>query len=88
MEKMKIKSLEDSSEGFKLISKGKYPAICLLNHIRFHDTEPMVNMEIDWICKGGYSNLQRKKMVQRTINGLLRYIVRSERQRQRKEKST
>ncbi len=78
MEKMKIKAIGETSDGFKFISRGRYPAICLVNNLRFHETEPVVNLEIDWICKGGYTNLQRKKMVQRTINGLLRYIVRSE----------
>lgn len=75
MEKMRIEPMDKSEDGFILTSRGKYPAICILNHLRFHDTDPVVQMDIDWVSKGGYTNRQRKKMVARTINGLLRYML-------------
>lgn len=79
MEKMKI--VASSADGFTLSSRGQYPAIAVITDTKFHETEPLVSVCIDWVSKGSYTNGQRKKMVARTMVSLLRSIVASERRK-------
>lgn len=73
---------ENVKDGFLLISRDKtQPAICKISGLKFHDTEPLLQMSIDWINKGSYTNGQRKKLVTRTLVRALRRMVRYETRR-------
>jgi len=70
---------EKSDDGLMLISRDRYnPAICKITDLRFHDTEPLLQMAIDWINTGSYTNGQRKKLLTRTLVRALRRAVRHE----------
>lgn len=86
MEKMKI--AESDPNGFVLNSRGAYPAICIITGLHFHDTDPVCSLDIDWVCKGRYTNGQRKKLVARTIRSLLQAIVADERKKSHIHKGT
>lgn len=73
MERMRIEAIEN--DRFILISRGSYPAVCRIDNLQFSELHPVLLMGIDWICKGGYTNGQRKKMVARTMKYLLISIV-------------
>jgi len=78
---------EKSEDGLMLVSKDRrQPAICKITDLRFHDTEPLLHMAIDWINKGSYTNGQRKKLVTRTLVRALRRMVRYERNKRQHTK--
>ena len=72
MLKMKI---VPQGENLLLVRLGKAHCSCIIGNLKFHDIEPVVSMSIDWIDRGNVTNLQRKKMVKRTINSVLRLAV-------------
>jgi hypothetical protein len=78
---------EKSGDGFWLVSKDKIqPAICKITDLRFHDTDPLLHMVIDWVNVGSYTNGQRKKLVARTLVRTLRRAARHERNKRKHTK--
>lgn len=73
MEKLRVVDFKD--DWFILESKTDPKCRCKVSDIRLHDTKPTMNMEVEWISKGSYTNGQRKKMLARTVIGLLRSAV-------------
>lgn len=71
----KLQVIEKAGEGFLFRHTGKYPCSCIISNIEFEEHRPNVNMNIIWIEKGRYSNLQRKKMLRRSFTALLRKIT-------------
>lgn len=75
MKTMRFELLGTKDE-FLLVSKDKfYPALCKISNLRFHETKSVLQLNIDWINKGSYTNGQRKKLVARTIAKFLRNII-------------
>lgn len=73
MEKLRVVDFGDN--WFILESKKEPKCRCKVSNMRFHDTKSAVNMEVEWISKGNYTNGQRKKMLARTTVWLLRSAV-------------
>lgn len=53
----------------------KNPCRCGVSAVNFLGESPIVSMNVVWYSKGRYTNIQRKKMVSRTIISLIRMIV-------------
>lgn len=73
MRKLKLLGVDEGK--FMFSSNGTKPSICYIWDMHFPDVGNVMNLQIDWVVKGHYSNGQRKKMVKRTITSLLRKIV-------------
>lgn len=73
MEKLRVVGFKD--DWLILESKKEPKCQCKVSNIRLHDTLPTMHMEVEWISKGKYTNGQRKKMLARTVVGLLRSAV-------------
>lgn len=57
---------------FTLTSADSTPCVCNIWNLHFHESKPQLRLSIIWISKGSYTNLQRKKLVTRTLNSILR----------------
>lgn len=77
MKTLKIESTENSDE-FRLFLNGKNSCDCIVSDINLHDTLPTMSVKVAWLNKGRYTNNQRKKMVIRTMNKILRVIISKE----------
>lgn len=73
MEKLRVADFKN--DWFILESKKEPRCRCKISDMRLHAIKPTMNMEVEWIDKGNYTNGQRKKMLARTVVGLLRTAV-------------
>jgi hypothetical protein len=66
----RMKASNEAGE-FRFISRGLNPCVCYVKSFHIDDYSNILMFEPHWILKGNVTNLQRKKLLKRTILRLL-----------------
>jgi hypothetical protein len=74
MQKMKVTGVNPDGS-FNLEAIKDATCKCTISNLRFHTSDPVMNLEVVWHNKGKYTNGQRKKLLARTVVSLLRSAV-------------